>query len=79
MTMNAGTIPENHWTQDINVGGGRIVGEACHYIDLMRFLAGSEMVSLQARRIGNAPGVLISEDKEITLGLPMVLLAPYCI
>ena len=59
MTMNAGTIPENHWTQDINVGGGRIIGEACHYIDLMRFLAGSEMVSLQARRIGNAPGVLI--------------------
>ena len=69
MTMNAGTIPENHWTQDINVGGGRIIGEACHYIDLMRFLAGSEMVSLQARRIGNAPGVLISEDKaSITLG-----------
>ena len=80
MTMNAGTIPENHWTQDINVGGGRIIGEACHYIDLMRFLAGSEMVSLQARRIGNAPGVLISEDKaSITLGFAMVLLAPYCI
>ena len=37
MTMNAGDIPTNHWTQDRVLGGGRIIGEACHYIDLMRF------------------------------------------
>jgi predicted dehydrogenase/threonine dehydrogenase-like Zn-dependent dehydrogenase len=41
MTVNAGAIPANHWTQDPTVGGGRIVGEACHFIDLLRFLAGS--------------------------------------
>lgn len=69
MTMNAGAIPANHWTQDIAVGGGRIIGEACHFIDLMRFLAGSPIVSVQARRMGDVPGVDVSEDKaSITLG-----------
>lgn len=69
MTMNAGAILPDHWTQDVAVGGGRIIGEACHYIDLMRFLAGSEIVSVQARRMGDAPGVEITEDKaSITLG-----------
>jgi predicted dehydrogenase/threonine dehydrogenase-like Zn-dependent dehydrogenase len=63
MTMNAGAIPADHWTQDPAVGGGRIVGEACHYIDLMRFLAGSEIVSVQAECMGNAPGVEVTEDK----------------
>ncbi len=69
MTMNAGAIPSEHWTQDPAVGGGRIIGEACHFIDLMRYLAGSPVVSVQARRMGNAPGVQVSEDKaSITLG-----------
>jgi predicted dehydrogenase/threonine dehydrogenase-like Zn-dependent dehydrogenase len=69
MTMNAGAIPANHWTQDVVVGGGRIIGEACHFIDLMRFLAGCPIVSIQARRMGDAPGITIIEDKaSITLG-----------
>lgn len=63
MTMNAGAIPADHWTQDNLVGGGRIVGEACHFIDLMRFLAGSEIISVQARRIGDNPHQQITEDK----------------
>ncbi len=45
LTMNAGKIPADHWAQDPVVGGGRIVGEACHYIDLARFLAGSPVRS----------------------------------
>lgn len=69
MTMNAGAIPPSHWTQDIAIGGGRIIGEACHYVDLMRFLAGAPIVSISARRMGNAPGVAITEDKAVlTLG-----------
>ena len=69
MTINAGAIPANHWTQDNAVGGGRIIGEACHFIDLMRFLAGSPIVSVQARRMGDTPGVTVTEDKaSITLG-----------
>lgn len=63
MTMNAGSIPADHWTQDNNVGGGRIIGEACHFIDLMRYLAGSEIVSVQARRMGDTDSVEITEDK----------------
>lgn len=43
MTVNAGAVPSDHWIQDKKVGGGRIVGETCHFIDLMRFLAGSEV------------------------------------
>lgn len=45
MTVNAGVIPADHWTQDPAVGGGRIVGEACHFIDLLRFLAGNAITS----------------------------------
>tara|TARA_Y100000589_G_scaffold306650_1_gene321599 strand:- start:427 stop:2559 length:2133 start_codon:yes stop_codon:yes gene_type:complete len=69
MTVNAGSIPSDHWTQDEEVGGGRIIGEACHFIDLMRFLAASDVVSVKARRMGDAPGVGVTEDKAtITLG-----------
>lgn len=69
MTMNAGAIPVDHWTQDNAVGGGRIIGEACHFIDLMRYLAGSEIISVQARRMGDHPGGTVTEDKAtITLG-----------
>lgn len=68
MTMNAGAIPAEHWTQEPGVGGGRIIGEACHYIDLMRFLTGSKIVSFSATCMGSAPGVDITEDKaSITL------------
>ncbi len=63
MTMNAGAIPAGHWTQVPEVGGGRIIGEACHFVDLMRYLAGSEIISVQARRMGNTPGLAITEDK----------------
>lgn len=39
MTVNAGSVDASHWTQDPEVGGGRLLGEACHFIDLLRFLA----------------------------------------
>ena len=45
MTVNAGDIPKDHWTQDLEVGGGRIVGEACHFIDLLRYLVGETIVN----------------------------------
>ncbi len=69
MVLNAGAIPPDHWTQDPNVGGGRIIGEACHYVDLMRFLAGAPIVSIQARRMGNCSMLAKVDDKaSITLG-----------
>ncbi|GAB4280751.1 MAG: bi-domain-containing oxidoreductase [Candidatus Rifleibacteriota bacterium] len=46
-TVNAGNIPSEHWTQDFSSGGGRIIGEVCHFIDLIRFLTGSEIDAVQ--------------------------------
>jgi predicted dehydrogenase len=69
MTINAGKIPPDHWTQDRHVGGGRIVGEGCHFIDLLRHLADSPIVSVQAIMIGDSGGAGIREDKvTITIG-----------
>ena len=45
MTINAGHISLEHWTQSPDIGGGRIIGEACHFIDLLRFLADSKISS----------------------------------
>ncbi len=42
-TCNAGFIDPSHWTQDEEVGGGRLIGEACHFVDLLRYLAASEI------------------------------------
>jgi predicted dehydrogenase len=63
MTVNAGAIPPEHWTQDWAVGGGRIIGEGCHFIDLMRFLAASPIVGFQATALGAASGAKVMDDK----------------
>ncbi len=56
MTVNAGAIPADHWTQDPSVGGGRILGEACHFIDLLRFLAGAPIARYSCTRMeGRTP------------------------
>ncbi len=47
-TINAGPLPPTHWTLDLNEGGGRLIGEACHFFDLLAFLAGSAPVSVHA-------------------------------
>ena len=54
-TMNAGAIPANSWVHDRAVGGGRILGEACHYIDLLTFLTGSRVVSVCMNAMGQHP------------------------
>jgi len=54
-TMNAGHIPANVWVHDMEVGGGRIIGEACHYIDLITFLSGSKVKSVCMSAMGLNP------------------------
>ncbi len=71
MTVNAGAIPVDHWTQDRTVGGGRIVGEACHFIDLLRHLAGSSIVRSHAVALGRHPSLAVTEDK-VTLTLEFI-------
>ena len=65
MTMSAGEISHDHWIQDINTGGGRIIGEACHYIDLMRYLADSKIASFNAFKMGANSVHKVNEDKSI--------------
>jgi predicted dehydrogenase/threonine dehydrogenase-like Zn-dependent dehydrogenase len=54
-TMNAGSIPSNVWVHDLHVGGGRIIGEACHYFDLCVYLTGSEIQSVCMNALGENP------------------------
>lgn len=54
-TMNAGFIPANVWVHDLKVGGGRIVGEACHFIDLITFLTGSKVKAVCMSALGVNP------------------------
>lgn len=61
ITVNAGDIPKSSWIQDPEVGGGRIIGEVCHFIDLMRFLIGSEIVDKSAHCMGGE--VEVKDDK----------------
>ncbi len=58
LTINAGAIPADHWTQDPAVGGGRIIGEGCHFIDLARFLAGSPIDESSASTMVGGEGQL---------------------
>jgi predicted dehydrogenase len=62
MTVNAGAIPAEHWTQDRDVGGGRIVGEGCHFIDLLRFLAGERIARVRAHAMEAKSGDTVSID-----------------
>ncbi|WP_044401350.1 bi-domain-containing oxidoreductase [Lacinutrix sp. Hel_I_90] len=54
-TMNAGAIPSNVWVHDMAVGGGRIIGEACHYLDLIVFLTGSKIKAVCMNALGENP------------------------
>lgn len=54
-TMNAGFIPSSSWVHDLQIGGGRIIGEACHFIDLCSYLTGSSVVSVCMNAMGTTP------------------------
>jgi len=47
MTVNAAAVPPEHWTRDPKMSGGRVIGEACHFIDLLRYLAGSPITTFK--------------------------------
>lgn len=65
MTINAGDIPKDSWAQDPDIGGGRIVGEGCHFIDLLRHLAGAPIVAHHAVSLGEHPAIAVREDKAV--------------
>lgn len=58
ITVNAGKVAKKHWIQDPKIGGGRLIGEACHFIDLMRYLSGSPIKTASAMSVvGSRDGV----------------------
>ncbi|HEX2254226.1 MAG TPA: bi-domain-containing oxidoreductase [Thermoanaerobaculia bacterium] len=61
--FNAGALEPEHWAQDPEVGGGRIVGEACHAIDLVTYLVGSPPVRVFAESIGGPAAPAITDDQ----------------
>ena len=63
ITVNAGYIPPEHWTQDPEVGGGRVIGEACHFVDLLRFLTGQPIKEAQATYLESSPAPALPRDK----------------
>ena len=61
-TINAGKIPSDHWIQDLAIGGGRVVGEVCHFVDLMRFIVGKPIQSFVANKAFNHKTPDINDD-----------------
>ena len=66
-TVNAGAIPRDHWTQDPAVGGGRIVGEACHWMDLARFLVGAPITGVTVTPARDRAGGAIDDVAHLAL------------
>jgi predicted dehydrogenase len=67
--INAGHIPADVWVQDKTLGGGRIIGEGCHWLDFMRYLVAQQIISVSATMMGQAQGVEIRDDKmTVTVG-----------
>jgi predicted dehydrogenase len=52
--VNAGAIPRDHWVQDPEQGGGRILGEVCHFVDFLTFMAGTPPIEVQTRALANS-------------------------
>lgn len=68
--VNAGRVPRGHWAHDPREGGGRIIGEVCHFIDLIHFLTGSLTTRVYAEAISSSNQDVVNEDSVlITLRL----------
>jgi predicted dehydrogenase/threonine dehydrogenase-like Zn-dependent dehydrogenase len=66
--VNAGAIPPDSWVHDPVVGGGRLLGEGCHFVDLALYLAGSPAVEVSASALGGAdPAAPLRDNVQVTL------------
>jgi len=68
VTVNAPALAASHWMQDPRVGGGRIIGECCHFVDLLRFFAGGEIVDARVRALASENDSAPRDTLAITLG-----------
>ena len=65
--VNAGALPADHWLRDPAVGGGRLVGEGCHFVDLCGAIVGAPLVSVAAVGLGPAPSTAAQDSFALTL------------
>lgn len=65
--VNAGPLPATHWVQDPEVGGGRVIGEACHFVDFMQAVCGAQPISVHAARIGGHTSGMADDQSLISL------------
>ncbi len=68
MTINAGAVPKDHWIHDLEIGGGRIIGEACHFIDLLRFVADCPIIAYKCQIMDTSMKDTISIQLEFADG-----------
>ncbi|MFX0202005.1 MAG: bi-domain-containing oxidoreductase, partial [Candidatus Hodarchaeota archaeon] len=60
--INAGIIPAEHWYQDLEKGGGRIIGEGCHFVDLIQFITGEKPIRVYAESLSTGNKLLANDD-----------------
>jgi predicted dehydrogenase len=65
--VNAGALPADHWTQDPAVGGGRIIGEGCHFVDYLQALSGGSITSVHASAIGEHGSGIVGDQAILSL------------
>ena len=62
LSINAGKIPKDHWIQDHKIGGGRIIGEMCHFVDLLRFLTSQSVIKFDLANLNHEPFDTVSAN-----------------
>ena len=65
--VNAGFLASDHWLRDPARGGGRLVGEGCHFVDLCSTLVGVAVTSISVRSLGSGPKTLVGDNWVLTL------------
>jgi polar amino acid transport system substrate-binding protein len=64
--INAGIAPKDHWAHDPEIGGGRIIGEVCHFVDLAMFISGSKITSVAANVLNNSQNLMDTLSVNLT-------------
>ena len=65
--VNAGIVPADSWVRDLAVGGGRLVGEACHFVDFCSAVVGARLATIAAAGLGEGPRTLDGDNVVLTL------------
>ena len=65
--VNAGYLDDAHWTQDVDVGGGRLLGEVCHFVDFLQYLTGAAPAQVYGQTVSPTPKYRADDNLAATL------------